>query len=119
MLACLDAGYRFGRRDDTSPRTHEGIGAIEAAIVALLGLLLGFAFAGSMSRLDARRELLVHEANAIGTAYLRVDLLPPRCSGRSGTRRLPPLILWLLIGLSWLSALVAGYAMAGRLRRSV
>lgn len=49
---------------------------MEAAVFALLGLLLAFAFSGAMSRLDARRELIVHEASAIGTAYLRLDVLP-------------------------------------------
>jgi hypothetical protein len=55
---------------------HEGIGVIEAAVFALLGLLLGFSFAGGTSRLDAKRQLIVQEANAIGTAYLRLDELP-------------------------------------------
>jgi hypothetical protein len=50
---------------------------MEAGIFGLFGLLLGFAFAGATSRLDARRQLIVQEANAIGTAYLRLDLLPP------------------------------------------
>ena len=77
MVACLDLGYRIGqRRSRTDPATHEGIGAIEAAVFALLGLLLAFAFAGAMSRLDVRRELIVREANAIGTAYLRLDVMP-------------------------------------------
>jgi hypothetical protein len=43
----------------------------------LLGLLLGLSFAGGTVRLDTRRQLIVQEANAVGTAYLRVDLLPP------------------------------------------
>ncbi|MGH2592768.1 MAG: DUF4239 domain-containing protein, partial [Anaerolineae bacterium] len=42
----------------------------------LLGLLLAFSFATGISRFDARRQLIVTEANAIGTAYLRLDLLP-------------------------------------------
>ena len=49
---------------------------MEAAVFALLGLLLGFSFVGGSSRLNARRALIVQEANAIGTAYLRLDLLP-------------------------------------------
>ena len=79
MVACLEVGYRLGRssRKSDPESAHEGVGAIEAAIFALLGLLLGFSFAGGTSRLDARRELIVREANAIGTAYLRVDELPP------------------------------------------
>jgi hypothetical protein len=43
--------------------------------LALLGLLLAFTFSGAASRLDLRRGQIVQEANAIGTAYLRVDLL--------------------------------------------
>lgn len=53
-----------------------GIGAIEAAVFALLRLPLGFSFAGGTSRLDAKRQLIVAEANDIGTAYLRLDELP-------------------------------------------
>ena len=77
MVVCLELGYRLGGRDaKLAPKAHEGIGAIEAAIFALLGLLLGFAFAGAMSRLDSNRQLIVREANAIGTAYLRLDIVP-------------------------------------------
>jgi len=88
VVACLDGGYRIGRRASVRhpDRAHEGIGAIEAAVFALFGLLLGFSFAGATSRLDARREQIVQEANAIGTAYLRLDLLPP--NEQSAMRRL-------------------------------
>jgi hypothetical protein len=78
ILVCLELGYRAGRRAaDKHPEwAHEGIGVIEAAVFALLGLLLGFSFSGATSRLDAKRQLIVQEANAIGTAYLRIDELP-------------------------------------------
>ena len=48
MMACLEIGYRIGRRNSADHRelTHEGIGVIEAAIFALLGLLLGFSLPG-------------------------------------------------------------------------
>ena len=49
---------------------------IEGAVFALLGLLIAFTFSGAASRFEARRHLIVEEANAIGTAYLRLDLLP-------------------------------------------
>lgn len=75
MLGLASLGLRLGRRARKDGVATEA-GAIEGAIFALLGLLLGFAFAGAMSRLDERRNLVVEEANAIGTAYLRVDLLP-------------------------------------------
>jgi hypothetical protein len=78
MLACLEVGYRIGRHNSAQhpELAHEGTGTIEAAVFALLGLLLAFTFAGGTSRLDTRRQLIVQEANAIGTAYLRLDLLP-------------------------------------------
>jgi hypothetical protein len=41
-----------------------------------MGLLIAFTFSGAASRFDTRRQLVVEEANAIGTAYLRLDLLP-------------------------------------------
>lgn len=79
MVSCLEGGYRIGRAADARhpELAHEGVGALEAAVFALFGLLLAFSFAGATSRLDARRELIVQEANAIGTAYVRLDLVPP------------------------------------------
>src|SRR5688572_23605618 len=53
----------------------KGIGAAEAAVFGLLGLLLAFSFSGAASRFEDRRHLITSEANAIGTAYLRLDLL--------------------------------------------
>jgi hypothetical protein len=41
-----------------------------------MGLLIAFTFSGAAARFDARRHLIVEEANAIGTAYLRLELLP-------------------------------------------
>lgn len=78
IFICLEVGYRIGRRSlaKNPERAHEGIGAIEAAVFALLGLLLGFSFAGGTSRLDAKRQLIIQEGNAISTAYLRLDVLP-------------------------------------------
>ena len=49
---------------------------IDGAVFGLMALLLSFSFSGAVSRFDARRELIVQETNAIGTAWLRVDLLP-------------------------------------------
>jgi hypothetical protein len=77
MLACLEAGYRLGCfASQKTESAHQGTGTIEAAVFALLGLLLGFTFANGISHLDQRRDLIVREANTISTAYLRLDLLP-------------------------------------------
>jgi hypothetical protein len=77
LVVCLDIGYRLGvRRIRTTPGAHEGFGAIEAAVFGLFGLLLSLSFFGAASRLDARRQLMVRETNAIADAYMRIDLLP-------------------------------------------
>ena len=79
ILACLEAGYRLRIRNTPpgSYRQFEGLGALEGAIFGLMGLLVAFTFSGAAARFDTRRQLIVEECNAIGTAYLRVDLLPP------------------------------------------
>jgi len=53
-----------------------GVGSLETAVFALLGLMIAFTFSGALTRFDTRRAQAVDEANAISTAYLRVDLLP-------------------------------------------
>jgi len=79
MLALMEMGWRIGvyRKKRDAKGAHSGLGAIEGAVYGLMGLLVAFTFSGAASRFDARRELIGHETNDIGTAYLRVDLLPP------------------------------------------
>ena len=55
----------------------KGSGATEGAVFALLGLVVAFTFSGAGARFEARRALITEEANDIGTAYLRIDLLAP------------------------------------------
>lgn len=78
MMLMLEIGRRIAlqRRAKDPEGSREGISAIEGAIFALMGLLFAFTFSGAASRFDARRQLVVQETNDIGTAYLRVDLLP-------------------------------------------
>ena len=77
MVGCLECGLSHWQSlIETSEHAHEGIGTLGAAVFALLGLLLGFTFANGISHLDQRRQLIIREANAISTAYLRLDLLP-------------------------------------------
>jgi len=49
---------------------------VQAATLTLLALIIGFSFSMAVSRYDLRKTLEEAEANAIGTEYLRVDLLP-------------------------------------------
>jgi hypothetical protein len=78
MVLLLEAGRRLGLRR----RAHDAEGAaaggrvVEGAVFGLLGLLVAFTFSGAAARFDIRRQLIVEETNAIGTAYLRLDLLP-------------------------------------------
>lgn len=197
MIILLEVGRRVGirhmTRDPAGERT--GLAPIESGVFALLGLILAFTVSGAGSRFDARRQLIVEETNAIGTAYLRVDLLTPgaqpalresfrryldkrlavyrqfpntaaakaaindanklqgeiwslavtdsRAAGahpddagklllpalnqmiditttrRMATQLHPPVIIFVMMfGLAFMSALVAGYAMAGRKYRS-
>jgi hypothetical protein len=78
ILVCLLLGRWLGGRA-IARHGAEGvpnISSLEAAVFALLGLLIAFTFSGALSRFDVRRNQAVDEANAIGTAYLRIDLLP-------------------------------------------
>jgi len=78
MLLFFEAGRRIGRvrlaRDPEG--ASKGAGPVEAGVFGLLGLLLAFSFSGAASRFEDRRHLVTDETNAIGTAYLRVDLIP-------------------------------------------
>jgi hypothetical protein len=75
LLACMETGRRIRRRRHDA-QTSSGLSVIDGAVFGLLGLLLAFAFSGADSRFEARRQLIVTETNAIGTAWLRIDLLP-------------------------------------------
>lgn len=78
MLLLLETGRRIGiRRLGQDPEgARQGLGVMEGAVFSLLGLLIAFTFSGAATRFDGRRHLIVEEANNIGTAYLRIDLLP-------------------------------------------
>jgi hypothetical protein len=75
-LGMLELGRYLGRRAEERGHEGTGTGAVEGAVFGLLGLVIAFTFSGAASRFDARRELVAVESNAIGTAWLRIDLLP-------------------------------------------
>src|SRR5262245_45629401 len=80
MLTFLEIGRRLGsRRMVHDPEgARAGAGAVEAAVFGLMGLLIAFTFSGAASRFDTRRQQIIEEANSIGTAWLRLDLLPAK-----------------------------------------
>ena len=64
------------RRRSLEENEREDFGIIMAAILTLLGLIIGFSFSMAITRYDQRKNLEETEANAIGTEYVRADLLP-------------------------------------------
>jgi len=78
MIFCLEMGRHVGNLKGTSDANTPLIGstAIENAVFALFGLLMAFTFSGAATRFEARRHLVVEEANNISTAWSRLDILP-------------------------------------------
>jgi hypothetical protein len=85
-LCLLEVGRWLGarRRAQDPEGAKAGAGAVDGAVFGLMGLLIAFTFSGAATRFDARRALAVEEANCIGTAWLRLDLLP--VAGQPGLR---------------------------------
>jgi hypothetical protein len=79
MVLFLEVGRQLRRRRMVlaAGDEHFGAGAVEGAAFALFGLMVAFSFSGAAARFDARRALIVDEANDIGTAYLRIEMLAP------------------------------------------
>ena len=71
-------GHRIGRRRFVRDAEAEELptAVFDAAVMSLLGLLIAFTFSNAYSRYELRRNLIVQEYNAIGTAYSRLMLLP-------------------------------------------
>lgn len=91
LLVCQRVGWILGRKRLASEGEdgQSGLGALEGSVYGLMGLLIAFTFSGAASRFDHRRELMTQEVNAIGTAWLRLDLLgdEPRSQMRELFRR--------------------------------
>ena len=81
-MACYEAGFRLGRWwQDREPGEQEGpTGMLVGSILALLAFLLAVTMGMASDRFDARRAVVLQEANAIGTTYLRAGYLPEPAS---------------------------------------
>jgi hypothetical protein len=66
---------RFMLRGAASEQADDSIAYVLSGALALLGLLIAFTFSAASDRFDTRRHLVVEEANAIGTTYLRIQAL--------------------------------------------
>lgn len=77
-LLAVECGYRFGnwRHRHAIEEKDASVAAMTASILGLLAFMLAFTFSLAFSRFDNRREAVVEEANAIGTTWLRAQLLP-------------------------------------------
>jgi protein-S-isoprenylcysteine O-methyltransferase Ste14 len=77
LVGLSESAWRMGfARSRKKSEADKDSGTVRSAVLALLGLLLGFSFAIAGARHEARRELLVEEANSIGTTARRAQLLP-------------------------------------------
>jgi hypothetical protein len=82
-LLANELGFRFGRmRQDRDTELSKSVStAMKGSIFALVALLLAFSFSATSGRYDMRQRLVLDQANAVGTAYLRAGLLAQPESG--------------------------------------
>ena len=80
VLLSVEGGYRLGiyRRSRSEEEKEAPVGAMVGATLGLLAFMLAFTFGAAATRRDTRRQVLLEEANAIGTTYLRAGMLPDR-----------------------------------------
>ncbi len=93
LAGAAGLAIRTRRPELVGPDHQADLTALQAAVLGLLGLLLGFSFAMAVNRYDLRKQLEVDEANAIGTTWLRTSTLeePARTSARNLLRAYVPL----------------------------
>jgi hypothetical protein len=75
-IVVLLAAAEIGRWLGVQGGGEENVPTLEAAVLGLLALMIGFTFAMALSRFELRRDAVLDEANAIGTTALRARLLP-------------------------------------------
>jgi hypothetical protein len=78
VLLSVECGYRLGRfrRRRHEQEKEAPVGTMVGATLGLLAFILAFTFGLAAARFDTRRQVLLDEANAIGTTYLRAGMLP-------------------------------------------
>lgn len=78
IFIAIESGFLLGKRKRASldgvEKPH--IGTVVAASLTMLAFMIAIVFGAVESRFDERKHIALDEANAIGTAYLRADLLP-------------------------------------------
>ena len=89
-LAANELGYRYGlhRQGRESELSKTVSNSLKGSVFALVALLLAFSFSGTTNRYDLRQRLVLDQANAVGTCFLRAGLLDePAASEIRGTLR--------------------------------
>lgn len=78
MIVAALGGWKLRKAQggDPAEKSRNEEGYVVSSVMGLLALLVGFTFALAIDRYDTRRSVVLAEANAIGTAYLRTQLLP-------------------------------------------
>ena len=78
LLVASEIGFRCGgmTRHTVDDTAKSQLPVVQAALLGLIALLLGFTMSMAVSRFEKRQDLVVQEANAIGTAHLRARLIP-------------------------------------------
>jgi len=77
MVVASEAGFRVGRKSGNQAKdTKSQHLTVEAGILGVLGLLLGFTMSMALTRFEIRKHLVLEEAQAIGAAHLLTQLLP-------------------------------------------
>jgi len=79
------SGALFRKRHPLEEDLRHDLEVVVAAVLTLLGLIIGFSFSMATSRYDQRKNCEEAEANAIGTEYVRADLLPTADAARVRT----------------------------------
>src|SRR5438046_2872899 len=77
LLSELIGVFLLRKQGGLEESAREQFGVIQTAALTLLGLIIGFSFSMAISRYDQRKNYEEAEANAIGTEYVRADLLQP------------------------------------------
>lgn len=77
LFLSLEAGFRLGKvmQKRWPDKSETGVGVMVGASLALLGFLLAFVTSIAIGIFNDRRQLVISEANAIGTTYLRAGYL--------------------------------------------
>ena len=76
VLMMMEIGhrYRLASHLTNDSDSDAGVGPAIGTVLALMGLVLAFSFSSAAGRLDASRKIILDEANAIETAWFRIDV---------------------------------------------